>query len=77
MTCMLTTDFHANQIVFVWSCVKRLGTNGFKFPAKGSLPVILSSMVLPYLTNSSNTSDHNKHSDHFRKFTKVIICLMR
>ena len=31
--------------VFVWSCVKRLGTSGFKFPAKGSLPVILSSMV--------------------------------
>ena len=30
--------------VFVSSCVKRLGTSGFKFPAKGSLPVILSSM---------------------------------
>ena len=45
MTCMLTSDFHANQIVFVWSCVKRLGTNGFKFSAKGNLPVILSSMV--------------------------------
>ena len=24
--------------------MKRLGTSGFKFPAKGSLPVILSSM---------------------------------
>ena len=47
MTCMLASDFHANQIVFVWSCVKRLGTNGFKFPAKGSLPVILSSMLCP------------------------------
>ena len=33
--------------VFVWSCVKRLGTSGFKFPAKGSLPVILSSMSVP------------------------------
>ena len=30
--------------VFVWSCVKRLGASGFKFPAKGSLPVILSSI---------------------------------
>ena len=31
--CMLTSssDFHANQIVFVWLCVKRLGANGFKF----------------------------------------------
>ena len=47
MTCMLASDFHANQIVFVWSCVKRLGTNGFKFPAKVSLPVILSSMLCP------------------------------
>ena len=37
--------FHANQSVLVCSCVKRLGTNGFKFPAKGSLPVILTSMV--------------------------------
>ena len=37
MICMLTSDFHANQIVFVWSCLKRLGTNGFKFSAKGSL----------------------------------------
>ena len=33
--------------VFVWSCVKRLGTSGFKFPAKGSLSVILSSMGNP------------------------------
>ena len=32
--------------VFVWSCVKRLGTSGFKFPAKGSLPVILSSSMV-------------------------------
>ena len=45
MTCMVTSDFPANQIVFVWSCVKRLGTNGFKFPAKGRLPVIFSSMI--------------------------------
>ena len=40
-----TVGFHANQIVLVWSCVKRLGTNGFKFPVKGNFPVILSSMV--------------------------------
>ena len=42
--CMLRSDFHANQIVFVWSVVKRLGSNGFNFPAKGNIPVIFSSM---------------------------------
>ena len=45
MTCMLTLDFHANQIAFVWSFAKRLGTNGFKFSPNGSLPVLFCSTV--------------------------------
>ena len=43
MTCMLTLDFHANKLLLLGSCTETLGMNGFKFPAKGSLPVILGS----------------------------------
>ena len=53
ITGMLTSDFHANQIVFVWY-VKRLGTNGFKFLTKGSLLVMFSSMGRSLIYNKNS-----------------------